>query len=259
MEAQVIRVLIENPLVLGFVLFFLSICLCIMIIFSFFAVKSVQQGRGVNFWKFRIDEDKTKGDKIKVASSNNDDDDAKSEKAEEIYKIEGIWGDWSGTMEEPRVSFVRIRRNDEGFVINGEEYDENYKQIGTWASDVSKFRKRTRLLDYLFEANGSFTDKEVVKMNGYTTINFSGDIDKRPNAYSGTFIDVINPATGELRSGSFDGRRLTDAEKMNYLGEPEAKRLIIDTLIRNARIRAKARSESDLKNNSKKIAEEWDN
>ena len=78
-------------------------------------------------------------------------------------------------------------------------------------------------------------------MNGYTSINFSGDPEKRPEIYSGTFVDVINPATGELRSDSFEGSRLSDQEIRYLSGPPETQRILIDKLILNAKMRAKAK------------------
>ena len=199
--------------------------------------QSQWQGKPVKFWLISIGENKISNDETILTPSETD---TQSEKADEIYKIEGTWGDWSGTEEDPRTSIVHIRREKEGFVINGDEYDENYKKVGFWASDVSKFRKQRRRLEYLFEATGSFTGDEVINVHGYTLMTFSGEANRPPETYSGAFVDVLNPKSGELRSGSFEGRRLSDHEVKSYFGEPEHKRIIIDKLILNARDRAKA-------------------
>lgn len=240
--AETVQLIIQNPVALAFSIIFIFLALGLL------AMAVIKQGRGVDIGKggIKISEGKTI-----VTSSKNE---ANPEKSGEIYKIEGIWGDWSGTVEEPRASFVHITRNGVGFAINGKEFDENYKKMGDWASDVSKFRKLKKRLEYLFEATGSFTGDEVVNVNGYTSITFYGDEDKIPETYSGTYVDVINPATGELRSGSFEGKRLTKKEKDYYLGEPEEQRFIIDKLIRNAKIRAKAILDAEKK--SKERAEE---
>lgn len=235
--AETVRVIIENPVSLTFAI------ITIFTVLGLLAVVVIKQGKGIEISKNRL---KIGESKAIVTSSKND---AKSDEAEERYKIEGIWGDWSGKLKDPRCSFVQISRDDHGFVINGEEYDENYRKIAEWTSDVSKFRK-TMKLEYLLTGSGYFKAKKVIKASGYTTINFRGDIDKPPNRYSGSYIDVLDFETGENRPGSFDGRRLTDEEKDLYLGGSKAQRLVIDKLIEKARIRAKEKEKlkSDHKN-----------
>jgi hypothetical protein len=218
------------------ILVFLIICIATTsIIVLVLSVVGFLQGREISLWPPKIGEKLPGKDKSPQLSDNE----RFAVSDDEEHKIVGLWGDWLIGFKEPRVSLVNIILKNNIYTIEGNEYDEKGHSTGRWKSDVSKFRKDKRRLEYLFEASLQKSDGKMQVVNGYSVIEFFGATDEPPNTYAGSFIDIIDPETGELRKGQFEGIRFADNYDIQNYKSPEGRKILIDKLIAYASKRSK--------------------
>lgn len=117
--------------------------------------------------------------------------------------IEGVWADTFEVDGDPRVALLTIRKQDDQYIVKGNEYDSSLKIRQYWYSDLSRYDPRKRNMEYYYYATNT---SDLTKSQGFTEILFSGSTGKAVTLYKGIFRDF-----GQVRAGQISGRLVADS------------------------------------------------
>jgi hypothetical protein len=197
------------------------VCFVVVISVAGMYLVAFRQGRSVSFWPPKIGEKNLSSLPAAVDTLEMD--------------IEGIWGDtFPVKRKEGQVmhaAVLSIKKTDAGCSVQGQEFDENLDVLYDWESVAVKPSNPGKL-EYLFNATKTASSGTYIEMKGYTLLRFPDTAGRRPETYSGHFVDVWTEGEEKIRTrpGHLKGHRFPDHEAVEY-GQPGGRRLLAQKLL----------------------------